>query len=157
MSAASSTKALDAVKDNPADLVLCSHHLKDDEIKLLETMRIRYPEMIRFLQGDLNYDEVLLAINKAAIFQFVPSEWAPQQVELLIRRALENRELAYRHINHEHLSCAGFGYALKASSLGLCHAFPTDLSRIKPCSRREVSFEFNGPADRPQPSFSRCS
>ena len=103
LSAASSAKALDALKDNPADLVLCRHNLKDDGIKLLETMRIRHPEMIRLLQGDLNHDEVLLAINKAAIFQFVPSEWAPQQVELLIRRALENRELAYRHrhISHE--------------------------------------------------------
>ena len=103
LSAGSSAKALDTLKDNPADLVLCRHHPKDDGIKLLETMRIRHPEMIRLLQGDLNHDEVLLAINKAAIFQFVSSEWVPQQIELLIRRALENRELAYRHrhISHE--------------------------------------------------------
>lgn len=103
LSAASSANALDTLKDNPADLVLCRHHLKDDGIKLLETMRMRHPEMIRLLQGNLNHDEMHLAINKAAIFQFVPSEWAPQQIELLIRRALENRELAYRHrhISHE--------------------------------------------------------
>jgi two-component system, NtrC family, response regulator HupR/HoxA len=103
LSAASSENALALLERGPADLILCCHHPEDDRIQLLETMRIRHPEMIRLLQGDLNDDQVFAAINRAAIFQFVPSGWVPQQIELLIRRALENRELAYRHrhISHE--------------------------------------------------------
>ncbi|HID45161.1 MAG TPA: hypothetical protein EYP34_05355, partial [Chromatiaceae bacterium] len=103
LSAASSKKALVLIESGPADLVLCCHNPEDDRIQLLETVRIRHPETIRLLQGDLDDDQVHAAINRAAIFQFVPSGWVPQQIELLIRRALENRELAYRHrhISHE--------------------------------------------------------
>ncbi|HFD12479.1 MAG TPA: sigma-54-dependent Fis family transcriptional regulator, partial [Crenotrichaceae bacterium] len=102
-SATSSETALKILSGHTTDLVLAHTNLDNDGINLLETMRTHYPEVIRLLYGDLSNEEVNQAINKAAVFQFVPSNWQPQQIELAIRRALENRELSYRHrhITHE--------------------------------------------------------
>jgi len=84
------------------ELLLCKH-TKDqfDAIELLHRARITHPEVVRLLAGDLNTEEINKANDEAAIYQFVPTEWSSLQVELLVSRALENRELSYRH---RHLS-----------------------------------------------------
>ncbi len=84
------------------DLLLCNHATEDfDALELLLHARKAHPETIRLLIGQLNQNEIHKAINEAAIYQFLSSDWSIDQVELLVNRALENRELSYRH---RHLS-----------------------------------------------------
>ncbi len=84
------------------DLLLCQFGEEGfDALKLLQESRVSHPETVRLLAGSLDRDTRKKAINEAAIYQFVPNEFSVEQIELLVRRALENRELAYRH---RHLS-----------------------------------------------------
>lgn len=95
-------EVLPMLDEQETDLLLCHHHPENfDALELLHQARIRHPETVRLLAGDFTKDERNRAIQDAAIYQFVPDEWGPGQIELLVSRALENRELAYRH---RHLS-----------------------------------------------------
>tara|TARA_R110000782_G_scaffold48146_7_gene105529 strand:+ start:1315 stop:2772 length:1458 start_codon:yes stop_codon:yes gene_type:complete len=85
------------------DLVLCMQGKthEHDAIPMLKNLRTSNPDTIRVLGGDLSHSEMVAAINEAAIYQFFAADWPEEEIELLVRRALENRELAYRH---RHLS-----------------------------------------------------
>lgn len=84
------------------DLVLCRHDLPEfDGLEFLKQLRVRHPEIIRLIAGSSSKAEIELAINDSAVYQFVHDDWSVAQIELLVRRALENKELSYRH---RHLS-----------------------------------------------------
>ena len=94
--------AVECVADQSIDLMLCQHQRDEfDAIQLFGHLRMAYPRIIRVLGGELTGPEVDAAIQTAAVYQFVPPGWRPEQLELLVRRALENRELSHRH---RHLS-----------------------------------------------------
>ncbi len=85
------------------DLLLCKHTVDHfDALELLRRARISHPEVVRLLSGQLSQAEINQATEKAAIYQFVASDWSAMQVELLVSRALENRELSYRHRHLSH-------------------------------------------------------
>ena len=84
------------------DLLLCRHSAGFNALDVLHQARIDYPDCVRLLAGDLDEAEHRRAIYEAAIYQFVPNDWAPAQIELLVSRALENHELAYRHRHLSH-------------------------------------------------------
>ncbi len=80
------------------DLLLCNHATEDfNSLELLQQARKNHPETIRLLVGQLSHEEINKAINEAAIYQFLSSDWSINQIELLVNRALENKELSYRH------------------------------------------------------------
>jgi len=84
------------------DLILAYHKMPEfNAISFLIEARQNNPQAVRILAGDLSKNEMHEAINKAAIYQFLPQNWPVEQIELHVRRALENRELGYRH---RHLS-----------------------------------------------------
>jgi len=84
------------------DLLLCKHTVGQfDALELLHKARMSHPEVVRLLAGELNKEEATRATEEAAIYQFVSGDWSAVQIELLVNRALENRELSYRH---RHLS-----------------------------------------------------
>ncbi len=83
------------------DLLLCRHSPGFDALQVLHQARIDHPDCVRLLAGKLDEAEHHRAIYEAAVYQFVPDDWVPAQIELLVSRALENRELSYRH---RHLS-----------------------------------------------------
>lgn len=96
------SKALHLLDKNPIDLILAHHHPTDfDALTYLNRARITHPETVRVLAGDLSQAERAEAINKAAVYQFLPEAWPVELVELMVKRSLENRELGYRH---RHLS-----------------------------------------------------
>lgn len=102
VSAADAQAALACLQAEEVDLLLCRHCPPQlDAIPLLHQARMSYPHVIRVLGGHVSEADMVAAINEAAIYQFFPERWSPEQIELLVRRALENRELAYRH---RHLS-----------------------------------------------------
>ena len=88
--------------ENQVDLVLCQHSPPEfDGLEFLKQLRVRHPETIRLITGFSGKEEIKLAINDSAVYQFVHDDWSITQIELLVRRALENKELSYRH---RHLS-----------------------------------------------------
>jgi two-component system response regulator HupR/HoxA len=102
LAASDAAAALACLETEAVDLLLCHHAPQQlDAIPLLHQARLAYPNVIRVLGGHVSEADTVAAINEAAIYQFFPERWSPEQIELLVRRALENRELAYRH---RHLS-----------------------------------------------------
>ena len=60
--------------------------------------RISHPEAIRILiTGHTDHRDMIRCINEAAVYQIVPKPWQSDHLLLLVRRALESRELARRH------------------------------------------------------------
>ncbi len=98
----SEADVLPVLDSEEVDLIICQHGRSDfDALKILREARISHPETVRLIAGSLDRNSLKKAINEAAIYQFVPKEFSVEQIELLVRRTLENRELSYRH---RHLS-----------------------------------------------------
>ncbi len=95
-------EVLEVLAAEEVDLLLCRHQRDQfDGLALLRKTRMLHPEVVRLLAGRLSNEEIVQATEEAAIYQFVPSDLSGPQIELLVNRALEYRELAYRH---RHLS-----------------------------------------------------
>lgn len=94
--------ALSRLAEGNVDLVLCRHDPPAlDAIALLAHARTEFPTAIRILGGRLTQADMARALNETDIYQFFSDSWHGDQLELLVRRALESQELAYRH---RHLS-----------------------------------------------------
>lgn len=90
------------IEQYQADLLLCADRLPGASgVAFLRACRLRFPEVVRILTGDLHEALLSQAIREAAVYGYVPRPWVGPQLELEVRRALENRELSYRH---RHLS-----------------------------------------------------
>jgi two-component system, NtrC family, response regulator HupR/HoxA len=96
---ASVKDALQVMADEDIDLLLCDHRMPHvNAVELFRHTRVTHPEAIRILiTGDTDHKELIRSINEAAVYQIVPKPWQSDQVRLLVKRALESRELARRH------------------------------------------------------------
>jgi two-component system response regulator HupR/HoxA len=91
--------ALQILDQDPVDLVLCDQRMPEmTGVEFLQEIRGRYPEVLRVLiTGYTDPDDMIEAINTAAICQYISKPWHPEQLRLLLKRTLEDRELARRH------------------------------------------------------------
>lgn len=87
------------------DIVLTEQQFADGRgVDFLKQMRVVQPNTIRILALDkLHHEEIVKLINDAAIYQVISVPWEPEQISLILKRALESRELARRHryLSHE--------------------------------------------------------
>jgi two-component system, NtrC family, response regulator HupR/HoxA len=99
LAVATATEAFDVLEHEEVDLVLCEHRVPfTDGVEFFRKTRISHPEVIRVLfTGDARPQDIARSINEAAVHQFVHKPWNSDQLRLLIKRALESRELARRH------------------------------------------------------------
>ncbi len=81
------------------DLVLCEESLNDEEgVDLLRQFRIFHPYVIRILVKDnIASGNVHDIVEQAAIYQYIRKPLDSEQIGLVVKRALEARELARRH------------------------------------------------------------
>ncbi len=88
-----------------ADVVVTEQSLLDGAgVELLRDLRARAPETIRVLLLDsADPEAVQRAVNDAAVYQVVINPWHSESLLLLLRRALESRELAriHRYLSRE--------------------------------------------------------
>ena len=91
--------ALSIQDTEEVDLVLSEQRLADmSGGEFFREMRISHPEAIRILiTGPMEHDERVRSINEAAVYQVVQTPWNADHMHLLVKRALESRELARRH------------------------------------------------------------
>ena len=99
LTAGSAAEALDTLDQQPVDVVLCDQRMPGmSGVELFSQIRLSHPETIRILiTGYTDPDDMMRSINEAAVYQFVSKPWRPDHLLLLVRRALEGRELARRH------------------------------------------------------------
>jgi two-component system response regulator HupR/HoxA len=97
--ASSGQEGLSLLEREQIDIVLCSRRIRDmSGVEFFRQTRVSHPESIRILiTADTDHQEMVRCINEAAVYQLVPEPWQPDQIVLLIKRALESRELARRH------------------------------------------------------------
>jgi two-component system response regulator HupR/HoxA len=97
--AGSAREALHRLEEQEVDVIISELRMADlTGLDLFMRSRVSQPEAIRILiADDTNFKDMVRVINEAAVYQFVPRPWHPDQLKLLVRRALESRELARRH------------------------------------------------------------
>ena len=97
--ARSPTDARCVLIQEEVDMVLCHQQLHDATVvDLLREARVSHPEAIRIvITATTNHEELIRLINDAAVYQVVSEPWQPDHLLLLVKRALESRELARRH------------------------------------------------------------
>lgn len=98
-------RAIKAMEAGEIDAVVSEQHYPDGRgVDFLKQMRVVQPNTIRILVMEtVRRDEIVKLINDAAIYQVVGAPWEPEQISLMLKRALESRELARRHryLSHE--------------------------------------------------------
>ena len=91
--------------EHTPDVLVCEQQLEDGRgVDLLQKMRIEHPHTVRVLAlQSARRDEMVRAINDAAVYQVVTPPFEPEQIDLLLQRALESRELSriHRYLSRE--------------------------------------------------------
>lgn len=96
---ASAREALAFAKEANVDIVVCDRRVGDDDaLAILRHYRTAHPYIIRLLVKDDGLKALPpRAVDQAAIYQFIRRPLDPEQIGLVVKRALETRELARRH------------------------------------------------------------
>ena len=99
IAARSGREALAYLETNEVDVILSNLNLKDmSGLDLFMQSRIRQPEAIRILVAEhKDLENIQRDITEAAVYQVIRKPWHPTALLLMVRRALESRELARRH------------------------------------------------------------
>ena len=92
-------EALHILEEQEVDVIISDLRMSDlTGLDLFMRSRVAQPEAIRILiEDNAHFDDMVRIINEAAVYQFILKPWHPDQLRLLVRRALESRELARRH------------------------------------------------------------
>jgi two-component system response regulator HupR/HoxA len=86
-----------ALRDVHIDLAIAEEGTGSDGRGFLAELRISSPEIIRIMALDAQSPLTTKAMAESAIYQYVRKPLDPQQIGLVVKRALEARELARRH------------------------------------------------------------
>lgn len=86
-----------ALADAHVDLVMAEGDGSGEGLDFLSTLRVSHPDIIRILVLGSQSNPARQALSPAAIYQFVRKPLDAEQVGLVVKRALETRELARRH------------------------------------------------------------
>ena len=98
-------RACKVMEGGAIDVVVSEQQFADGRgVDFLQRMRVMQPNAIRILVlASTRREEIVKAINDAAIYQVVTAPWEPEQISLMLKRALEGRELAriHRYLSRE--------------------------------------------------------
>ncbi len=83
-------RATAAMDRGDIDLVVCEQQFEDGRgVDFLQGMRTHQPNALRILVlATARREEIAKAINDAAIYQVLTSPWEPEQISLMVKRAL---------------------------------------------------------------------
>jgi response regulator RpfG family c-di-GMP phosphodiesterase len=91
----SGAEGLQALEAEGFDLVISDMRMPEmDGSRFLEQVRARWPETIRILlTGYADIASTIDAINKGQIFRYISKPWNDNDILLIVRHALERKEL----------------------------------------------------------------
>jgi two-component system response regulator HupR/HoxA len=92
-------EAAEVIANASVDLILADIEAASfDAVAFLFRLRFAHPDLIRILiTGAVSGFDLRPAIERAAVYQCLSKPLQPEQTSLVVRRALETRELARRH------------------------------------------------------------
>jgi two-component system response regulator HupR/HoxA len=95
----SGKEALAYLETSEVDVILSNLSIKDmSGLDLFRQSRVTQPEAIRILVADCDdIENIHRDIADSAVYQIIRKPWHPTALLLMVRRALESRELARRH------------------------------------------------------------
>ncbi len=95
----SGREALDFLAAGEVDVILSNLTIGDmSGLDLFRQSRVTQPEAVRILVAEhADIGKIQRDITEAAIYQIIRKPWHPTALLLMVRRALESRELARRH------------------------------------------------------------
>lgn len=120
----SGTEALEFLEVNDADVILCTQRNSDmSGLDIFSQSRVSRPDAIRILLAEhQDLEGIDRDISDGAIYQVIRKPWHPTALRLVVRRALESRELSRRH---RYLNRAlKFSDAIWDKDIGNPHASP---------------------------------
>lgn len=93
--AESGSAALAMLETREVDLVISDMRMPEmDGAHFLEQVRANWPDTIRLLlTGYADVQSILAAINNGEIYRYVTKPWNDNDIQLIVRHALERREL----------------------------------------------------------------
>lgn len=99
VAAGSGKEALELLEAGEVDVILSNLRIgKMSGLDLFRRSRVTQPEAIRILVAEHKYlKNIDHDITEAAVYQVIRKPWHPTALSLMVRRALESRELARRH------------------------------------------------------------
>lgn len=87
------------------DAIVCEQQLQDGRgVDVLHSLRFSHPHAVRLLSlQSARREEMVRAINDAAVYEVVSPPFEPEQLALVLKRALESRELSriHRYLSRE--------------------------------------------------------
>lgn len=88
-------EALQLLETEPVDLIISDMRMPGmDGAQFLEKARARWPDTVRMLlTGHADVQTILDAINKGEISRYITKPWDDNDIQLLVRHALERRAL----------------------------------------------------------------
>ncbi|MFQ5481969.1 MAG: sigma-54-dependent transcriptional regulator [Nitrospinaceae bacterium] len=93
--AANADSAFKFIKGKAVDLVLCDQELNGHSvIELLKRLKEKFPGVIKILSGRVELEDLLRAVNEAAIHEYFSKPWQPAQFNRLIRKMRQDYKLA---------------------------------------------------------------
>ncbi len=99
LTASTAASAIMVADEAHVDVVICDRHLGgDDGIEVLKSLRVSQPTILRLLVKEASANgSAASAAKQASVYQFIRRPLDPEQIGLIVKRALETRELARRH------------------------------------------------------------
>jgi two-component system response regulator HupR/HoxA len=88
-------EALRILKAHPIDAVITDQKMPHmTGIEFLDAARKENPDMVRIiLTGYAEVDDLIVAINASIVHKYITKPWAPDDLRIAVREALEKREL----------------------------------------------------------------
>lgn len=92
---ASPISALDELNRRPVDLVISDFLMPDmNGLQFLKSVKELYPEIpLVLLTGYADKENAIRAINEIGLFQYIEKPWDNEQIKMIIRNGLQNKEL----------------------------------------------------------------
>jgi two-component system response regulator HupR/HoxA len=93
--AASADEALEVLKREPVDIVLCDQRMPGTSgVEFLKRLRSEWPETVRIIiSGYTESEDIIAGINEAGIWQYLLKPWHPEQLLLALKSAAELHRL----------------------------------------------------------------
>jgi response regulator RpfG family c-di-GMP phosphodiesterase len=93
--AESGAAGLALLESEPVDLVISDMRMPEmDGTQFLAQVRVRWPETVRLLlTGYSDINSIIDAINRGEIFRYIAKPWDDNDIVLIVRQALERKEL----------------------------------------------------------------
>lgn len=106
LTAPSGSDGLKMLEGGPVDIVISDMRMPEmDGARFLEHVRERWPDTIRLLlTGYADIQSILDAINRGEIFRYITKPWDDNDILLIVRHALERKELEQERLRLEALT-----------------------------------------------------